>query len=155
MKYDYLHEKETVHLKDATPRPWTEIAAALASLGFTLNDDNYSFDRKDHVYAWQTDSYVWMIVFRNDQEVFEEQWNRIELRYLLATLPKDGIKVFTEKVSELAAKLKLSMIYNGEPVTKQALETKLNACAKELTENLGEPGSEEVAIFIESTYPRR
>jgi hypothetical protein len=155
MKYDYLHEKETVHLKDVNPRPWTEIAAALASLGFTLNDDNYSLDRKDHVHAWQTDSYVWMIVFLNDQEVFEEQWNRIELRYLLATLPQDGIKVFTEKVSGLAAKLKLSMIYNGEPVTKQALETKLNACATELAENLGEPGSEEVAIFIESTYPRR
>ena len=154
MKYAFLHEMETVHLTNVTPRSWSEIAVAMSNADFTLTDDKYSFDRKDHIQVWQSDSYVWPGIFFNDKEIFEEQWNRIELRYLLATLPMDGISIFAEKCSELASILRLPMIYNGQPRTKEELESQLIAYAKELSESLGEPGSEEVAIFIESTYPR-
>jgi hypothetical protein len=47
------------------------------------------------------------------------------------------------------------MTYRGKVVSAQQLTEALLDCADELRLNVGEPGTEPVAIFIESTYPRK
>jgi hypothetical protein len=46
------------------------------------------------------------------------------------------------------------MTYKGRVVSGQQLKQALSDCADELRLNVGEPGTESVAIYIESTYPR-
>jgi hypothetical protein len=47
------------------------------------------------------------------------------------------------------------MTFQGRSLSHDELVTELNACADDLTKELGEPGSEEVAILIATTHPGR
>jgi len=156
MDYDFLHEAEEVYLVSDVPRRCSIIHSILVQLGYTLHEDVYSLDRQGHLPPWQSEAFVDVYVMVGESEVFEpsEAWDTVKLVYLLATLPSDGITTFVASVSQVSHLLRLPMTYRGKVVTALELEQALVGCADELRRNVGEPGTESVAIYVESTYPR-
>lgn len=102
-------------------------------------------------------SLVAVYIFNDEVEVYEPevQWNKLVLKYLLATQPRAGILLFSTHVTEISKRLNIPMTFRGKLVTHEELERSLNSIADELTAEIGEPGSQDVAIVIESTYPRK
>jgi hypothetical protein len=156
-EFEYLHEAEDVWLVSGTLRWCAEVWAALSELGFEMDEDVFTMDRPEKVPVWQSRSIVAVHVLRGDREVYDEhsQWDRVRLRYLLATLPGEALEVFVEKAVSAADRLRLPMQYRGRLVTKEQLRADLSVCQQELRETVGEPGSKEVAAAIEMTHPRR
>jgi len=158
MEFDYLHEVEDVVLHAENKRPCAELWKMFKAQGFTLYEDVFSLDRpkKPKSPIWQSETFVDVDVFNDKTPVYEpeEEWNKVVLKYLLATQPRAGIAVFARQASEISAHLGLPMMLRGNLVTREGLEKQLNTFADELTVQLGEPGSEDVAIVIQSTYPR-
>jgi hypothetical protein len=159
MDFDYLHEAEDVVLQSDTYRPCTPLWTMFTERGFTLYQDVFALDRpkKPRIPVWQSETIVSVHVFSDDKEIYEpeDQWNRVVLTYLLATQPRIGIPVFARQASEISAHLGLPMMFRGKIVALEELEKHLNRFADELTARLGEPGSEDVAILIQLTYPRK
>lgn len=155
--FSYLHETEDVWLTSDTVRWCAELWPVLTGLGFKLDEDVFAIDRPGKLPLWQSRSIVAVYVLHGDREIYDEhaQWDRIKLRYLLATLPPEALDVFVEKTASVAEQLRLSMLYRGRMVTKEELRAKLESCQQELRESAGAPGSKEVAAAIEMTYPRR
>ncbi len=156
MKYDYLHESETVCLHANTPRPCNEVVSVLEELGFTLHEDIFTLDRAGSIPPWESSSWVHVDFFLGEKEIYDlsAQWDTIKLVYLLATIPREGISKFVASASRLSMSLGVPMTYKDRVVTEKELEAALNDCADELEREVADPGSETVAIFIESTYPR-
>jgi hypothetical protein len=158
MDFDYLHEVEDVILQSETKRPCAPLWKLLKAQGFTLYEDVFSLDRpkKPKFPIWQSEAFVDVEILNDETEVYdpEDEWNRVVLKYLLATQPRAGIPVFVKEASGISTHLGLPMMFRGKFVTVEELEKQLNTNADELTAQLGEPGSEDVAIVIESTYPR-
>lgn len=157
--YDYLHEAEDVVLRSENDRPCGALWKLLRAQGFTLHEDVFSFDRPTNppLPIWQSDAFVEVDICNNETELHdpEDKWNKILLTYLLATQPRSGIPVFSRKASDISASLALPMTLRGKVVGAEELEECLNRFADELAVQVGEPGSEDVAIVIRSTYPRR
>jgi hypothetical protein len=156
MKYDFLHEAEEVYLRSEARRPCSVVHSILEQLGYTLHEDVYSLDREGALPPWQAEAFVDVYIMEGESEVYEpsETWDTIKLVYLLATLPKDGIQRFAASASRISHLLRIPMTYGGKLVSEQDLTQALLDCADELRLNVGEPGTESVAIYIESTYPR-
>ena len=156
MDYDFLHEAEDVYLVSDVPRRCSVIHSILAQLGYTLHEDVYSLERPGPTPLWQSESFVHVDILSGPSEVYQpwETWDTVKLVYLLATLPSDGITTFVASVSQVSRLLEIPMTYAGKVVSAIQLEQALLRCADELRVNVGEPGAESVAIFIESTYPR-
>jgi hypothetical protein len=154
--YEYLHPAEDVWLVPDGRRECTELWRLMPSVGFELDDDVFVIDRKGRLPIWQSRSIVSAYVFLGEQEIYEEEahWDRIRLRYLLATLPADLIPLFVDKAAALAGVLRLPMVYRGQAVDAASLMGRLELCAQELREAVGEPGSREVAIAVKTSYPR-
>lgn len=159
MKFNYLHESEDVQLVSEQLRPSSELWELFVRYGFTLHGEVFSFDRpkKTKISPWQSKTIVAVYIFQADQDVYDsdEQWNRITLRYLLATLPRELISVFVEKAEIISRKLNLPLLYQGRTVLPNDLSSIFNSLADELSQNIASPGGEDLAIVIESTYPRR
>jgi hypothetical protein len=157
MKYDFLHEAEEVYLRSDAPGQCSVIHSILEQLGYTLHEDVYSLERPGPAPLWQSESFVHVDILSGASEVYQpwETWDTVKLVYLLATLPSDGITIFVASVSEVSRLLGIPMTYRGKVVSAQQLTEALLDCADELRLNVGEPGTEPVAIFIESTYPRK
>lgn len=157
MNYDYLHESETVSLQTPSPRSCNELVPVLQTLGFTLHEDIFSLDRVGSIPPWQSSSWVDVDLFLRGTEIndLSAQWDTIKLVYLLATLPREGISTFVASATKLSGLLGLPMMYKDQVVSAKELEAAFNDCADELEREVADPGSETVAIFIESTYPRR
>jgi hypothetical protein len=156
MAYEYLHEAEDVWLVSAALRWCAELWPILKDIGLSLDDDVFALDRAGKIPLWQSRSIASVYILRSGKEVSDEhaQWDRLKLRYLMATLPVDTLMTFVETASEVADRLRLSMHFRGEAVTKEQLRAKLEDCVSELRQHVGEPGSTEVAATIEITYPR-
>lgn len=159
MDYGFLHEAEDVVLRSENERSCAALWNLLQTQGFTLHGDVFSFDRptKPPLPIWQSETFVEVDILNNETEVYdpEDKWNKIVLKYLLATQPRSSILVFSRKVTEVSASLALPMTMRGKVVGAEELEECLNRFADELAVQVGEPGSEDVAIVIQSTYPRR
>ncbi|MBK7144307.1 MAG: hypothetical protein KBF48_14435 [Xanthomonadales bacterium] len=155
--FDYLHEAEDVWLISMEDRCCGELWQVLKRLGFEVDEDVFTIDRLGKLPMWQTRSIVAVHVFLDDQEVYDEdgRWNRVKLRYLMATLPSENLSIFVEAASSVAMSLGLTMEYRDQAVSKAELAAALNAALDELRVSVGEPGTKEVAIAIEMTYPRR
>lgn len=156
-EFGYLHEAEDVWLISDTVRWCAELWPVLPELGFHLDEDVFTVDRSGKLPPWQSRSIIVLQVLRGDREIYDEhaQWDRVKLRYLLATLPPEVLEVFVETAASVADQLRLPMQYRGRVVTKEELRAGLEGCLRELRESAGEPGSKEVAAAIEMTYPRR
>ena len=157
MNYDYLHETETVRFEADQPRSCRDLARILRRLGFTRHEDVFSLDRKGRIEPWEFSSWADVDMLLNGEETFNlgGQWDTVNLVYLLATLPREGISTFVTAATQVSESLGLPMKYKDQVVGAKELEEALNACADELEREVGEPGSQTVNIFIQSTYPRR
>lgn len=155
--FDYLHEAEDVWLISGEERCCGELWQVLMQLGFELDADVFTIDRLGKLPTWQTRSIIAVHVFLDGQEVYDEggRWNRVKLRYLMATLPFENLSTFVERAHSVAESLGLTMEYRDRAVSKVELAAALNAAVDELRVAVGEPGTKEVSIEIEMTYPRR
>ena len=155
--FDYLHEVEDVWLISREERCCGELWQVLTQLGFELDEDVFTIDRMGKLPMWQSRSIVSVHVFLDDQEVYDEggRWNRVKFRYLMATLPSENLSVFVERTHSVAKGLGLTMEYRDRAVSKEELAAALNAAVDELRDAVGEPGTKDVAIAIEMTFPRR
>src|SRR5262249_15015399 len=126
--------------------------------GFTLHDDVLSFDRTDHVPPWQHSSIAEVEFRYRGDEVFGFKtgfWDLVTLQYLFASLPIEFATTFAEIVEKVALKLDLSAEYRGATADKLMLQNAFQEHYEEVLSETGdEPGSESLAIFIQSTYPR-
>ena len=158
MLFDRLHEAETVTLTSHEDRPIAALQLILLSLGFILHEDVFSMDRVDKCPPWQSTLIIQVELLLNGIEVFDldGNWNELRLRYLFASVPSDLIDRFCDTVMELARRLQLTPHLNGHPITRKELDDHFRKCLEELESEFGEtPGSESVAILIQSTYPRK
>ena len=156
-KYEYLHEVEDVWIVSEISKSCAELWSLLEDLGISLDEDVFTIDRFGKLPLWQSRSVVVVRVLEGEQEVYEKdaRWNRLNMRYLLATLPANAVNFFVEKVAAVADKIGLPMLYRDRIVSKVDLRKELELCIEELRSIIGEPGSKEVAAAIERTYPRR
>jgi hypothetical protein len=161
--YDFLHESELVVLQVPQPRRCAALWAILTELGYTLREDVFSFDRRENAPPWQSEAVVELDVLLSGVELLltdnearqpDQFFDTVRAEYLLATLPREHIPVFAEQVALLGARLEIPLRHQRRIISRQELEAQFDAYADELTAALGEPGSEGVAIYIESTYPR-
>ena len=158
MKYDYLHEYEDVFFRPASPSPCAKLWTLLKSAKCTLNDESFTFDRESRpkLPEWQSETIFSVHIYSDGTEVFDanEEWDLLKCRYLLATQPARYIVVFVDKIEAFSRALGLPIIYKGDEVTIESLKSTLMKIADQLTIDIAEPGSEDLAIVIESTYPR-
>src|SRR3990172_7822436 len=112
-EFGYLHEAEDVWLISDTVRWCAELWPVLTGLGFELDEDVFTVDRSGKLPLWQSRSIIAIHVLRGDREIYDEhsQWDRVKLRYLLATLPPEVLAVFVEKAASVADQLRLPMQY--------------------------------------------
>lgn len=158
MDLDKLHEEEIALLGSPRRRPMQELRRELRSNGFALYDDVWSLDRTDAVPAWQHGSIVEIDILKDGHEVYDDdvEWDAVRLRYLFASLPRDFIAEFIDVVRKLSRSLSLAVTVNRKSIDEDELTEYFEQCAEELLDEFGEyPGSESLAIFIQSTYPRR
>jgi hypothetical protein len=162
--YEYFHEKETVELKSQTRLSRKSLHEFLISSGFKSEDDFYYIDRIDKAEPWQAVSFMSVDVFLDDEPVYETEediketgggtWDRLDTSYLLASLPQSYISEFCDKVFLLADKFELKVYHRNIEADKSKLAETFYSYAKELSENYSEPGSEDLGILIQDTYPR-
>jgi hypothetical protein len=159
MDFSYLHEVELVELRSVTPRSVIELVPVFKSCGFTFHDDVVSLVRKGRVPPWQHSSVIEVEVQRNGEEVFgfkEGEWDSIQLKYLFASLPFELVDKFFESAMAVADQLGVTPTRHGKVVTADDLRLAFAAVREELLRETGDDaGSEALAIFIHSTYPRR
>lgn len=162
--FSYLHEKETVHLYSKTPQLRSELHKYLITNKYKSEDDFYYIDRIDKAEPWQAINLTSIeILLGNDsiheteediKEGFGGTWDHLEISYLLASLPAKNIKIFCNYVFELADHFNLHAFYNDLKTSKQDLLKIFKSISEKLANDFGEPGSEELGILIQSTYPR-
>lgn len=159
MTYEYLHELEQVEITTPNRRPLAELLPLFLQLGFTLHDDVVSLDRKGKIPPWQHSSIVEVETRCNGEEVFgfkEGVWDSILLRYLFATLPYELTDTFVDVTYAVSRKLSLPVKLRGVEIDEVMLRECFSKIREDLTSETGmDAGSEELAIWIHSTYPRR
>lgn len=158
MNFKHLHEVEFVEMHSNTKRPVSELLPIFRSLGFSLHDDVVSLDRKGRIPPWQARSIIDVEVLCGKEEVFgfgEGEWDDLRFSYLFASLPFELAERFIEIVFQLSDKLEMSVTYHGGEVIASELKSEFSLRKDELFSETGEePGSEALAILIQSTYPR-
>ena len=157
-RFAYLHEVETVTFRPSTQRPLREAKVALAACGFARHDDVMSLDRDRPFPVWQHSS-IAEIEFRlAGREVFgfaRGQWDCMHVEYLFSSLPFECLTVFLNTISAVADLFHIQPEYMSETMSVPSIRDAMLRHREELLENTGEePGSEALAIFVNSTYPR-
>ena len=162
-KANPYHEAECIELRAATPRSRRELHGVLKQLGCRAIDDCYAFDRRDQVQPWQSASLFTVDVYlgeaapyETDDDVLEglsTQWDRLRVRYLMATVPAQLIGPFVDAVERLAQALGLEVHFAGERRELSQVRDELAAIARWLDEQYFEAGSENLALLIADEYP--
>ena len=165
MDYTFLHEEEIVQFRPSEPQPCGPLWDNLQHAGFTLNEDIFLVRRQDTALNWQSEYVTMASIYLENEELFldneeahdtEENplWDRLKLGYLLATLPREQINVFTSYVQRVSELIGLPILYDGKEISSEELNKLLHTLADELQRELDEPGSKWVMIYIKDTYPR-
>jgi len=152
-----LHEEETVTFGADRSRPCSELWALLKNICFTLEEDVFVYLRTEKdVAPWQHDAVIEIEILAGDDEVFSRsgKWDTLNVIYPLGRVPMSEMPLVVQKAAEIAQHLALPMVQRGSVVNSDELTERLNEYAAELTDTAGAPGSEELAILIESRYPR-
>lgn len=159
MNYTHFHERKDVWLNSPERKSCSQLWRIFNKTGFKRNENIYSFDRSkdENIEIWETDTIVGVEVFNGEQPVYygDKNWTRINFYYLLPSLPRNHIHTFCLIVKSISESLILPIHYDEQIILSQQLENKLEKWADEVTETIGEPGSESAAILIEMTYPRK
>lgn len=159
MNFDKFHEIEEVWLFPRSVLKWRELKEVLKNAGLKYYDDRFTLLRKGRVPVWQSRSIVDVSFFLNEREIFDPEcpgaaWDRLRLSYLLATLPPQFVATYVEVVFSVAAQLQADVFSRGKLIGEAELQEMLAKSMEEVEQILGRPGTEEVAIQIEMTYPR-
>ena len=162
--YEYFHEKEIVQLKAPMPLQRKDLHEYLLSEGFKSEDDFYYLDRNDRVKPWQSINIYTVDIYLGEEAIYETKkdiyetgggsWNRLEASYLLASLPDSYIEYFCKNVFAIAERFGLQVYHHNIEKNKKDLIDTFASYAKKLSEKYSEPGSEDLAILIQDTYPR-
>ena len=156
MDFAKLHEEVVVVLCSDRLLRIHDARESMVALGFKRHDDVWSLDRTGLVPTWQHGSIVELDFLNDGTEVYaNESWDAIQCRYLFASLPLNCIPFFVDVVFALSDKLLLSVSLGGRTARREDLLKHFEQCAGDLQSEFGEvPGSESLAILIQSTYPR-
>jgi hypothetical protein len=159
---DNYHEKITISLLADKPMSRKDLHEFLTKMGYKSMDDFYFVKRKDEIKFWQSSNLLTLDVYMNNVHKYETEediessesteWNRLDLYYLMATIPSNHITAFVDQVEQLSNSLGLSIKYEGELTSSRKLDEALTSIANQLTSNLAPPGTEDLAILIEMDY---
>ena len=163
MNNKFPHESEVIEFRSPVSKPCSELWKSLKDTGFNLAEDVWFLQRDEPVENWQSVSYGSVSVFFQNEELFltteeandpdeKPQWDKVEIKYLLATLPEEMVDRFVAKIESLAVKLELPIRYKNEEISAANLGYKLHAFCRELDEEFGGPGSKIIRQFIELHY---
>ena len=159
MNYTRFHERKDVWLNSLERKSCAQLWSLFNKTGLKRNYDVYSFDRPkdENIEIWQTDTIVGVNIFNDEAPVYygDKSWTRINFYYLLPSLPRNYIPRFCRIIKSISETLALPMQYNEQVISSEELENMLEKCADEVTETIGEPGSETAAILIKMTYLRK
>lgn len=159
MTYESLHELEYVELRSPSRRSTRDLVAIFKGHGFTLSDDVLFLARKGRLPPWQHSSIAEVRIECDGEEVFgfdEGEWTSIRLEYLFATLPFELVDRFIEAADAISRELGTPMLFRGTVVKATELRDIFEQINADLVSSTGEmPGSDGVAILIQSTHPRR
>jgi len=133
-----------------------EINRILKELGATLHYDVYGFERLKKGPIWQSESYVYVVLFCNNEEVdAQNAIDKIELQYPLATIGTEYISKFVDVAIKLGERFNSRTLLNGTPVDKNKLTSYCDGLVSDLMKEWGEePGSETLRMLIEQDYPK-
>lgn len=161
---DIYHEKETVTLVSKEPLSRETLHKYLKNRNFKSEDDFYYLDRKDRAKPWQAISVLTVDLTMNGEPVYETEkdmeesacssWDQLNLSYLMASLPEKYMEVICDEIFLLCQHFDLTCNHKGVVFDQYSLFDCFKEYAKELTENYGSPGSEDLAFIIQATYPR-
>lgn len=157
IRFERLHEIESVRFQSKEERPLSELTSCLLRLGFTRHDDVFSFDRADKIMPWQHGSICEVHAYSGEIEVYGDEgyWDAFELRYLFAFLPIGLVAYFENIVFQVCECLQIAPTVNGQLVGRRELRRILEVFAADLMDECGEePGTEALAILIAESYPR-
>ncbi|MCG7928912.1 MAG: hypothetical protein N0E44_02535 [Candidatus Thiodiazotropha lotti] len=131
-----------------------EINRIMKESGATLHYDVYGFERAEKGPVWQSESYIYVALFCDGNEVdAQESVDKIELQYPMATIGSEYISKFADTVVNLSSQFDVDLILDGKPIDKSELIAHCENLATELMREWGEePGSETLRILIEQNY---
>jgi hypothetical protein len=148
-----LHESKSVSLH--LPRIWSagEGNIIFKKLGATLFYDVYSFEAEAFD-EWQSETLagVQQYLVSVESDAFDN-FDKIELEYLLASRPSSDIDKFLSLVAQLKKEFDGRVYYNGVESSLDEIRSDFVACVDYLMKEWAEePGSRGLAIMIHENY---
>lgn len=135
-----------------------EVNRQLKATGFRLYYDVYSMPRPDPAPhpEWQSDHSIAVDLLMDEDEVdAQESCNALRLAYPLATIDSALIDHFLSKVHEVQARLGGELRRNDQVTNLSELSRCLTDAVSRLLVEWGEePGSKDLRLMIENSYPR-
>ncbi|HEX9996860.1 MAG TPA: hypothetical protein VGB45_06935 [Abditibacterium sp.] len=161
----FPHEREDVQIIPSDSRSCAELWPLLKMAGFTQQHDVWSLRRRGDIPNGQSDGCGTVSIFDGDEELYldeeeiielgeEAKWDKIEISYLLASLPEQQIESFVNAVSTLSTALQIPLIYEGQQFSSKELQEKFQSFCRYLDEEYGGAGSKTIQHFIDIHYSR-
>ncbi len=155
---DELDRIFSVVFQAKSPRSLPKLLPIFLDQGFTLYEEVVSLDRIGKIPPWQHSSIVEVECRLDGDEVFgfeEGCWTEVELQYLFSALPFNLASSYLSVVHQISEALKLEPQIDGKEATIDMLKNRMDKIHSCLVSKSGmEPGSEELAILIQSTLHR-
>ncbi|WP_323774420.1 hypothetical protein [Alcanivorax sp.] len=128
-----------------------EINRIMKESGAVLHYDVYGFDRTEKGPIWQSETYIYVALFCEGEEVdAQESVDKIELQYPMATIGAEYISKFSDTTLNIASKFDSEVLLDGKAIDKEALVSHCESLITELMNEWGEePGSQTLRILIE------
>lgn len=154
MSDDQFHQIVSVLVHFGKLHSPGEVNRIFKTLGAKLHYDVYGFDRLEKGPVWQSESYAYITLFRDQNEVdAQDSSDSVELQYPLATIGSEYIEKFADLAVRVAEAFNTQPKINGETVDRQSIISLCEDLASDLMSEWGEePGSRTLRILIESNY---
>lgn len=162
-----LHECESVSLRLPHSVNPDGILQSLSKMGFKACDDFCFLPRKDKVPPWQGEHVTTVTFYLDDSEVHHDfdadddeeaahLCNRLVFDFLFATHPPAIADDFLKCLRSVHAELGGTLEHHGRIFSADEVERSFALYREDIWNELAEvPGSEFLAQFIASSYPRQ
>lgn len=161
---DYIEEEIEINLMSDHRQSRKDLHMFLLTLGCKSEDYLYFLPRSDDVKPWQIDVLFTLetrIIGNENRDCGDEvakdeslEWDEISIRYLISSIPRNNIEKLIYNLELLVAKFDLYIIFRKKSIANaEALKTNISYIFDEIESLFGTPGSEDLAILIESQYP--
>jgi len=157
----FKYEEVILSLSSKYTHSHRELHEFLLNRDFKIMDDLYFKPRYESFPKWQIDEFISIQLFFEGKAAFsttedviekDDAWDRLDLSYLLASLPRRYIDMFISEAVALSDKFDLRFRMDGEDISFSTVSNKMNSLADQLEGELGEAGSEIVNYLIELEY---